>query len=605
MDSQNRNLLLATGLSFLVLIVWMLLFPSQPIDQVNKEPAAKSDIIKKQSDNAILPIQSQSASISNIQRIPIDTPRVSGSISLKGGRIDDLKLLDYFETQDADAKNIVMLKTVAESNAYYAVYGWTAYAGINPQDVPNANTVWALHTGNTLTTKTPITLQWTNGNGINFYREISIDDNYMFSIKQSVSNNTNKEISLAPYGTIARHGEPDTIGFYILHEGVISGQDGTVSQCADLGSSCIFGGRGYDDMRDQPFSQREQANAAEVSIQSNGWVGYTDKYWMTTLIPQPGQSFALVSKYSQRTDIYQVDMKLPPVSILPGQGIDVDTNFFAGAKEVSTIRAYEKTFGIENFVDSVDWGMFFFLTKPVFSMLEFFNQMTGNMGWAIILLTLAIKLILFPLAYKSYVSMSKMKKLQPEMEKIKERTGGDRMKLQQEMIAMYKNEKVNPAAGCLPILLQIPIFFSLYKVLFVTIEIRHAPFFGWIRDLSAPDPSSFLNLFGLLPFSPPAPGSIFVIISIGVFPILMGVTMWLQQKLNPTPTDKTQAMIFAWMPWVFMFMLGQFASGLVIYWVANNTITFIQQYFIMVSQGVKPDIFGNIFNGLKKTKIDT
>ena len=275
---------------------------------------------------------------------------------------------------------------------------------------------------------------------------------------------------------------------------------------------------------------------------------------------------------------------------------------FAGAKVWSLLREYQNEQGIDRFVDAIDWGWFFFLTKPIFRVLHAMHHVLGNMGLAIIGLTFLIKLILFPLAYKSYVSMSKMKGLQPEMEKIKERTGDDRMKMQQEVMALYKREKVNPAAGCLPIVLQIPIFFSLYKVIFVTIELRHAPFFGWIRDLSAPDPTSWINLFGLLPFQAPAHDSLLGIVSIGVWPIILGVSMWLQQKLNPTPTDKTQAMIFTWMPWVFMFMLGHFASGLVIYWVANNTITFGQQYAIMRTQGVKPNVLGNILGPLKKLR---
>jgi YidC/Oxa1 family membrane protein insertase len=288
------------------------------------------------------------------------------------------------------------------------------------------------------------------------------------------------------------------------------------------------------------------------------------------------------------------------VTVEPGQSATRQTMLFAGAKEWATIRSYEEQKGIVNFIDSIDWGWFFFLTKPIFALLYWLNGIIGNMGWSIIALTLIIKSILFPLAYKSYVSMAKMKELQPEMEKLKEKAGDDRQKLQQGMMELYKKNKVNPASGCLPILLQIPIFFSLYKVIFVTIELYHAPWVGWIKDLSAPDPSSILNLFGLLPFAAPDPGSIVAIISLGVLPIILGISMWLQQKLNPAPTDPTQAMIFAWMPWVFMFMLGSFASGLVLYWIANNIITFLQQYFIMRSQGYKPDLLGNIRNSFSR-----
>ena len=593
MDDQNKNLLLATGLSFLVLIIWMILFPPEEAAQIKPENPEISNTNQDMGGLETSSIKSESdyANQSKIKRIAIETDRLMGSISMKGGRIDDLRLLDYYESQESDAKNVVILKPANKELAYYAVYGWTPVSGVNSTEVPNPNTIWNLASPNTtLSLKQPIKLQWNNNNGLIFQREISIDQDFMFSIKQSVLNLTSKAIKLAPYGIIARQGKPETIGFYILHEGIVAAKDGELIE------------KKYKKIPDLPFEKNENGNVQIYTVENNGWIGFTDKYWMTTMIPRPNQSFKMASKYTPQTDIYQTDMRLPVMEIKSGEQTFVATNFFAGAKEVSTIKRYEKTLGIENFVDSVDWGWFFFLTKPIFSMLSFFYDFTGNMGWAIILLTLAIKTALFPLAYKSYVSMSKMKQLQPELEKIKEKVGDDRLKLQQEMMALYRKEKVNPAAGCLPILPQIPIFFSLYKVLFVTIEVRHAPFFGWIIDLSAPDPSSFLNLFGLLPFTPPEPGTFFAIFSIGVFPILMGVTMWLQQKLNPAPTDKTQAMIFAWMPWVFMFMLGQFASGLVIYWVANNTITFIQQYLIMVSQGVKPDIFGNIISSFKKHK---
>jgi YidC/Oxa1 family membrane protein insertase len=593
MDDQNKNLLLATGLSFLVLIGWMLLFPPEQITPVENQKSAANETPSQKESNQLTTILNTSKTEESTiaKRIPIKTDRISGSISLKGGRIDDLKLIDYYEDQKPGSKNVVMLKPSDEDQSYYAVYGWTAVSGLNVDDVPDASTLWTLASANgTLTDRSPVVLQWKNSKSVIFQREISLDENFMFSIRQTVLNTTEADFKVAPYGIIARQGRPDTIGFYILHEGVVASKDGELIETK------------YKKLPDQPFVQNENGNVIVHQITNNGWVGFTDKYWMTTLIPKAGQSFRMATKYTPQTDIYQTDMRLPSIIVKAGKQVSQDTNFFAGAKEVNTIKKYEKKLSIENFVDAVDWGWFFFLTKPIFSMLTFFYELTGNMGWAIILLTLAIKTALLPLAYKSYVSMSKMKKLQPEMEKIKEKAGGDRVKLQQEMMLMYKKEKVNPAAGCLPILPQIPIFFSLYKVLFVTIEVRHAPFFGWITDLSAPDPSSILNLFGLLPFSPPEPGTLFAIISIGVFPILMGITMWLQQKLNPAPTDKTQAMIFAWMPWVFMFMLGQFASGLVIYWVANNTITFMQQYFIMMSQGVKPDIFGNIIQSFKNRK---
>ncbi len=317
-------------------------------------------------------------------------------------------------------------------------------------------------------------------------------------------------------------------------------------------------------------------------------------------MPESGQPYTAVVKYVEGADIYQTEVRLPTIEVAPGATAEVSTRLFAGAKEWDTIRDYQNEEGIYRFLDSIDWGMFFFLTKPIFAVLHWLHSFIGNMGWSIIALTFVIKMVLFPLAYRSYVSMAKMKELQPEMEKLREQAGDDRMKMQQGMMELYKKNKVNPASGCLPILLQIPIWFSLYKVIFVTLELRHEPWFGWIRDLSAPDPSSILNLFGLLPNAAPDPTSWFYFFSLGVLPILLGISMWLQQKLNPAPADATQATIMNWMPWVFMFMLGRFASGLVIYWIANNTLTFIQQYTIMRSHGAKPDIFGNIKSSFKK-----
>jgi YidC/Oxa1 family membrane protein insertase len=394
-------------------------------------------------------------------------------------------------------------------------------------------------------------------------------------------------VTLAPYGAISRRGEPDGVGFYILHEGAIGMFDGELSEFD------------YDDIRDLPVIVTERGPAEITPIVENGWLGFTDKYWMTTLAPQPDQPFDAVYRMIivGGVEEFRTEARLPVLSIASGTTVESITNLFAGAKEVATIRRYQEERGIDRFEDAIDWGWFYFLTKPIFRLLAWIHGLIGNMGWSIIALTLLVKACLFPLAYKSYVSMSKMKKLQPEMEKIKERVGDDKKKLQQEMMALYKQEKVNPAAGCLPIMLQIPIFFSLYKVLFVTIEMRHAPFIGWIHDLAAPDPTSILNLFGLFSYDIPA---FLSILSIGVFPILMGITMWMQQKLNPAPTDPTQKMIFAWMPWVFMFMLGRFASGLVIYWCANNIITFTQQYIIMRTQGVHIDLLGNITSGFKR-----
>ncbi|WP_299925189.1 membrane protein insertase YidC [uncultured Pelagimonas sp.] len=604
MDEQNKNLFLATALSFVVILVWFLLFPppeEPPVDPnapvaIEGEAPAVSDVAAAPTAApGSAPAQAaESTETVEAPRVTLNTDRLEGSISLVGGRIDDLRLKDYRVTLDDDSEIVQMLNpagskdSVGSDNSYYALYGWAPGAGLTLDDVPGANTLWSVETGDTLTSSSPVILRWDSPAGLTFRRNIAIDANYMFSITQSVENTGGVAVSLAPYGILARKGEPaDLKNFFVLHEGVVAMADGTLSEID------------YGDMPDFNIVPSEGARAEVTQVAENGWIGFTDHYWMATLIPEPGSAYKQVAKYDESRDIYQTETVLPTIQLAPGESKNANTQLFAGAKEWDTIRAYEKG-GVQGFLDSIDWGWFFFLTKPIFAVLHWLNAAIGNMGWAIIGLTLGIKALLFPLAYKSYVSMAKMKELQPEMEKIKERTGDDREKLQKEMMALYKKEKVNPAAGCLPILMQIPIFFSLYKVIFVTLELRHAAFFGPFQDLSAPDPTSLYNLFGLLPWASPEPGSIMALIFIGILPLLLGISMWLQQKLNPAPTDPTQAMIFAWMPWVFMFMLGSFASGLVVYWIANNTITFTQQYLIMRSQGFKPDILGNIKGSFKK-----
>ena len=599
MDDQNKNLILATVLSCVVLVVWLYIFPpSSQVENFSNNDAGTENTLNSGSnlDSVSTPTieiskeESRELALEKSERITIETKRLSGSISLNGGRIDDLQLLDYNVRLNDESEKVTLLSPAGAPNAYFTMYGWAPAGSLDFDEVPGASTKWNVDGNYILTESTPISLTWDNKSGLTFRRDISIDKDYLFSIKQTVENNSDKIVRMRPYGIIARKGEPDMRGFFILHEGIVRFQDGELDELD------------YSDLEDFEFSGNERANVEEKNVKTSGWIGFTDHYWMTTLAPKQGASFQTAAKYSAERDTYQTEFRYPVVDIQPATSYSVETNLFAGAKEWAAINSYEKSHNIEKFVDSIDWGWFFFLTKPIFRVLFWLNSIIGNMGWSIVGLTLIIKTILFPLAYKSHVSMARMKELQPEMEKIKERAGDDRALLQKEMMKLYKEKKVNPAAGCLPILLQIPIFFSLYKVIFVTLALRHEPWFGWIKDLSAPDPTSWLNLFGLLPWGTPDPFSIFALLSIGVFPILMGVTMWLQQKLNPAPTDATQAMIFAWMPWIFMFMLGSFASGLVIYWVANNTITFIQQYTIMRTQGVKPDVLGNIFANLKFVK---
>ncbi len=597
MDDQNKNLLIATALSFAVILVWFVLFPppDPALDPENalppaSETAAPAVATTPEAAPGTTPVASQTgpAAVEDAPRVEIETDRLVGSISLVGGRLDDLSLKDYRVSLDEGADVVHLLNPVGSASPYYALFGWAPGGGLTLDDVPSVSTDWTLESGETLTQDSPVTLRWDSPNGAVFRRTIEVDENYMFTVVQSVENVGGTAMTLAPYGLIARHGEPvDLKNFFILHEGVVAMADGTLAEID------------YDDMTDFSVVPSEGARAEVTQVTENGWIGFTDHYWMTTLIPENGTPFRQVAKYNDASNIYQTEAVQPTVTIEPGQTREVSTQLFAGAKEWETIREYQET-GVDRFIDAIDWGWFFFLTKPIFWLLHNLNLLIGNMGWAIIGLTLIIKAALFPLAYKSYVSMAKMKELQPEMEKIKERAGDDRQKLQQEMMEMYKKEKVNPASGCLPILLQIPIFFSLYKVIFVTLELRHAPWLGPFQDLSAPDPTSIFNFFGLLPWTAPEPGSLLALVFIGILPLLLGISMWLQQKLNPAPTDATQAMIFAWMPWVFMFMLGGFASGLVVYWIANNTITFTQQYLIMRSQGYKPDVFGNIKSSVKR-----
>ncbi|NOR61957.1 MAG: membrane protein insertase YidC [Rhodobacteraceae bacterium] len=598
MEDQNKNMILAIVLSMAVIFGWTIFFPQEPASDLGSQlgalpegtltPPVGADGVTGVGQVAATPASTETAEVMDAARVDIRTAKLSGSISLLGGRLDDLHMLDYNVNLGDDSEKVVLLAPVGAFEPLYAVWGWAGTAAGNGGGTPNANTIWALESGITLTETTPITLKWDNGAGLIFRRVISVDDQYMFDIQQSVENNSGSAVRLAPYGIIAHHGEPETEGFYLSHEGLVRVSDGELQELD------------YDDMPDFDVVPGD-GNVEIVEVQENGWIGFTAKYWMTTMVPEAGTGFNSVAKYTAANNTYQADMRLPAMDVAAGQAVEMSTSLFAGAKEVDIVKAYEADRNIDRFIDSIDWGWFYFITKPMQGLLSWVHSIVGNMGFAIIGLTLIVKLLLFPLAYKSAVSMAKMKKLQPELKKLKERMGDDKQALQKETMAFYKKEGVNPAAGCLPIFIQIPIFFALYKVLFVAIEMRHAPFIFWIQDLSAPDPSSWLNLFGILPYDVSwAPQ----LLSIGLFPILMGITMWMQQKLNPAPTEKTQAMILAWMPWVFMFMLGGFASGLVIYWVANNTITFLQQYFIMRSQGVKPDVFGNILSGFKKKKAD-
>ena len=499
--------------------------------------------------------------LKNNPRVVIRSPRLHGSLSLVGGRIDDLTLSDYHEELDKTSPPIVLLSPSGAADAYFADYGWVG-EGIT---LPTSKTLWSASAA-TLSAEKPVTLSWDNGQGLTFKRTYAIDENYMFTITQSVVNKSGAPVTLHPYALMSRHGTPNVTGFYILHEGLLGVFDET--------------------LKEVDYSDMQETNSVKNDT-TGGWLGITDKYWLVALIPD--QKTPVTTRFTYRNDNnlekYQADFLGSPVTIAAGASGGVTSHLFTGAKEVKLLDRYETEFSIPRFDLAIDFGLFYFLTKPIFYTLIYIHEHVANFGVAILLLTVLIKLLFFPLANKSYTSMSKMKKLQPEMIKLRERFGEDKAKLNQEMMALYKREKANPASGCLPMLVQIPVFFSLYKVLFVTIEMRHAPFFGWIKDLSVPDPTDLFNLFGLIDWDPSSvlPQAMLI----GVWPLIMGITMFLQQKLNPQPADPVQAKVFMFLPIMFTFLLARFPAGLVIYWAWNNTLSIIQQKIIMMKMGVK------------------
>jgi YidC/Oxa1 family membrane protein insertase len=504
------------------------------------------------------------AALAEQNRVRIVTPRLHGSIALTGGRIDDLTLATYHDTVDPKSPEVVLLWPTGTKDPYFAEFGWVA--GSPGVKLPDQNTLWTASEG-PLRPAHPVNLTWDNGAGLVFTRTVAVDDNYMFTIRDSVRNTGTEPVTLTPYGLISRTGTPKVAGYYILHEGLIG----------LIGNS----------LQEIKYSDTSALDPSKPLVDSSGgWLGFTDKYWLTALVPP--QDEAIKTKFQHvlegGIDRYQADFLGPAITV-PADGTAANSmRLFAGAKEVNLLDAYADG-GIPRFDRAIDFGWFYFLTKPIFLTLQFFFGLLGNFGLAILLLTLIIKLLFFPLANKSYAAMSKMKLLQPEMVKIRERFPDDKARQQQEIMAMYKKVGANPLAGCLPIVVQIPVFFSLYKVLFVTIEMRHAPFFSWIHDLSSPDPTSFVNLFGLLPFAPEALPVIGPMLMIGAWPLMMGITMFLQQKLNPQPVDPVQAKMFMALPIVFTYMLSAFPAGLVIYWCWNNLLSIAQQWTIMHRAG--------------------
>jgi len=602
MMEQNRNYIVAIALSVLVLIAWQFFYLGP---QMERERAAREALQAEQSAQQTpqpgvgtagdLPQPSTAATTSDLpgagsaagaagisrdasldqqRRIPIETPSLAGSLNLTGARFDDLRLKNYHLTVDPTSPTIELLSPASMQEGYFAEFG---YAGNELSGaVPGPDTVWSVEGDPTLAPGSPVLLNWSNDKGLTFQRTISVDENYMFEIIDSVTNNSDAAISVSPYGRITRLYRPETTNFFILHEGMIG----------------FFGEEGLEPIK---YNKIEEERTISPPKGSQGWLGITDKYWATALIPSQTQPFqARFSYFDDGRPRYQTDFLSDPLTVAVGQTQSVEKHLFAGAKRVPIIDDYEDTYQIERFDLMIDWGWFYFITKPLFYVLDYFYRLVGNFGISILITTVLLKLLFFPLANKSYVSIANMKKVQPKMEEIKAKHGDDRQAMQKAMMELYKKEKINPVAGCWPVLLQIPVFFALYKVLFVTIEMRHAPFFGWIRDLSAPDPTSIFNLFGLLPFDPPA------LLMIGIWPLIMGLTMFLQMRMNPTPPDPTQAMIFNWMPVIFTFMLATFPAGLVIYWAWNNALSILQQAVIMKRQGVKIELWDNLIGIVRK-----
>jgi len=617
--SEHKNTILAVLLSLLVIIGWQYFIgypqmerqrqeaqlkqqsqpqptspqsatqPATPQSNAGQSPTPEvPGTPKAGAPSALAQTASRERAIASSPRIAIETPQLGGSIDLRGGRIDDLTLTQYRAETDPNSPPIVLFSPSGAPDAFYAEFGWVPAAGGNAA-MPGPDTVWKQQGSGALGVGRPVTLTYDNGQGLVFTRTIAVDEHYLFTVKENVANNTGNTVTLFPYALISRHGTPQVQGYYILHEGLIG----------------VMGDQGLQELT---YKKIEDAKSQTWDV-TNAWLGITDKYWAATLLPDTDAKVRARFSAGEAGGLktYQTDYLLQPQTIAPGATGSANARLFAGAKEVSVVGidfpfgpgGYNQALQLNHFDLLIDWGWFYFITKPMFLALDFFFHLVGNFGIAILIVTVLVKVLFFPLANKSYASMAKMKAVQPQMAMIKERYGDDRAKQQQAMMELYKKEQINPVAGCLPIVIQIPVFFSLYKVLFVTIEMRHAPFYGWIHDLSAGDPTNIFNLFGLIPFDPALYSSF---LHLGLWPAIMGVTMWVQMKLNPAPPDPTQQIIFNWMPLIFTFMLAGFPAGLVIYWAWNNTLSVIQQSVIMQRNGAKIELWDNLKSTFVKAK---
>ncbi len=602
MREDQKNLFLAMGLSLLVIVAWQYFYAGPKLARTRDTVAQTQNTSAPAAPNADgtpapqtpsvagstsaptvseAPVETtRAAAIAASPRVAISTKSLSGSVDLKGGRIDDLSLKNYRETIDPGSPIITLLSPASSPQPYYTDTGFVGQPGAAVA-TPKADTLWSAD-ATELTPAKPVTLTWDNGAGLVFHRVIAVDDLYMFSVTDSVDNKTGDAVSLFPYALTARRGKPQTSGYAVLHEGFLG----------------VVGGPGdkqitYDGIEKEPKSTWLQEGVS-------GWLGFTDKYWAVTVIPDQAKQFkGRFSSTGAAVKTYQSDLLEDAVSVAPGASAETTTHIFAGAKEVAVIDEYKKDLGIKSYELMIDWGWFWFITQPMFRLIDYLYKIVGNFGVAILIVTVLLKGAFFPLANRSYMSMAKMKAIQPEVNALKERYPDDKQKQQQAMMELYKREGVNPVAGCLPVALQIPVFFALYKVIFITIEMRQAPFFGWIKDLSAPDPTNIFNLFGLIPFDPTQLPALGGYLHLGIWPVVMGISMFIQMKMNPEPTDPVQKQMFTWMPLIFTFMLGAFPAGLVIYWTWNNLLSVLQQGLIMKKAGVKIELFDNFRKMIK------
>jgi YidC/Oxa1 family membrane protein insertase len=583
MQHDNKNFILAIVLSMAIIFGWQY-FYAGPLAERTKTTTTTTTTdtggtVPGTTTPAVL--LDRDAALNATARVLIDTPDVSGSINLAGAQLDDLHLKHYREAVSLSSPTITLLSPSGTKNAFFVEQGVVGATGATTK-LPDSKTVWTAPANAKLGLGQPVELTWNNGEGLNFIRKISIDDEYVFAVTQSIQNASATPVAIIPYARVQRQDTPKTDGFWVFFEGMI----------------------GIHDEKLTELHYKDLAGEAKPTVQdaTGGWLGFTDKYWAAVLIPDQTKLTTQTFQHLKQNDrdVYQIDYLSKDAIVIPAGGTgQYQDQLYAGAKVVKSIDAVGEKYKIKQFDLMIDWGWFHFLTKPMFYLLEWVKSIVGNFGVAILAVTVLVKLAVFPLANKSYASMSKMKKLAPEMEIIKKQFPDDRAKQQQSIMELYKKEKVSPLSGCLPIVVQIPVFFSLYKVILTSIELRHAPFFGWVHDLSAPDPTTLFNLFGLIPWSPPHA------LMIGVWPLLMGVTMWVQMRLNPTPPDPIQASMFNWMPVIFTFMLGSFPVGLVIYWAWSNSLSILQQSYIMKSHGTEINILGNIQDSLPFLKKKT